>query len=138
MIRKKYRLNDIGRFFLIKVHILQDIKSFFKFNISLESDSYSWFLWSKLLQLNFGNGFDILSFWHNSNLQLNSDIGVKCCDIIFLICILHTSGISRQFESNTEGSCLMLLLGPGKKSHQPKIALAKFLSYVCSNKINSP
>ena len=28
--------------------------------------------------------------------------------------------------------------GSGKKSHQPKIALAKFLLYVQSNKINSP
>ena len=31
----------------------------------------------------------------------------------------------------------MLLLGPGKNSHWPKIALAKFLFYVRSNKINS-
>ena len=38
----------------------------------------------------------------------------------------------------TGGSCLMLLLGPGKKTHQPKIALAKFLFYVRSNKIFSP
>ena len=39
---------------------------------------------------------------------------------------------------HTEGSCLMLLMGPGKKPHQPKIALAKFLFYVRSNKIFSP
>ena len=32
----------------------------------------------------------------------------------------------------------MLLLGPGKKPHYPKIALAKFLFYVHSNKIFSP
>ena len=31
----------------------------------------------------------------------------------------------------------MLLLGPGKKPHYPKIALAKFLFYVRSNKIFS-
>ena len=29
----------------------------------------------------------------------------------------------------TEGSYLTRLLGPEKKSHEPKIALAKFLSY---------
>ena len=40
-------------------------------------------------------------------------------------------------NSYSEGSCLMLLLGPGKNSHLPKIALAKFLFYVSSNKINS-
>ncbi len=32
----------------------------------------------------------------------------------------------------------MLLLGPGKNSVSQKIALAKFLFYVCSNEINSP
>ena len=31
----------------------------------------------------------------------------------------------------------MLLLGPGKNSHKPKIALAKLLFYVPSNKIDS-
>ena len=31
----------------------------------------------------------------------------------------------------------MLLLGPGKNSHKPKIALARFLFYVRSNKITS-
>ena len=48
------------------------------------------------------------------------------------------SGSLNQFQLHTEGSRLMLLLGPGKKPHWPKIALAKFLFYVRTNKINSP
>ena len=43
----------------------------------------------------------------------------------------------KKLNTTTEGSRLMLLLGPGKNSHQPKIALAKFQFYVRSNKINS-
>ena len=39
---------------------------------------------------------------------------------------------------NTEGSCLMLLLDLEKVALAKKIALAKFLFYVCSNKIFSP
>ena len=42
------------------------------------------------------------------------------------------------YVHTTGGSCLMLLLGPGKKTHQPKIAVTKFLFYVRSNKIFSP
>ena len=40
-------------------------------------------------------------------------------------------------QGTTGGSRLMLLLGLRKNSHKPKIALAKFLFYVRSNKINS-
>ena len=43
----------------------------------------------------------------------------------------------RNYQSHTESSCIMLLLGPGKNSHERKIALAKFLLYVRSNKISS-
>ena len=46
--------------------------------------------------------------------------------------------VLNKLQIHTEGSRLMLLLGPGKNSHKPKIALAKFLFYERSNKINSP
>ena len=45
---------------------------------------------------------------------------------------------TQKNKRNTGGPRLMLLLGPGKNPHQPKIALAKFLFYVSSNKIFSP